>query len=69
MCIYICIYIYIYIYIWIYLYRNIYYVRLTNHIELLRYLVIYVEKACIYLALILRFTLIDSYFKKISLCI
>ena len=39
------------------------YVELTNHIELLKYLVIYIQKPYIYLALFPRFPLIDSYCK------
>ena len=46
-----------------------YHMELTNHKELLKYLVIDIQKTHIFSALIPRFTLIDSYFKNISLCI
>ena len=36
-----------------------YYVELTNHMELLKYLVIYIQMTSIFLALIARSTLID----------
>ena len=46
-----------------------YYAELANHIELLKHLVTYIQKTYTFLALILRFTLIDSYCNKVSLCV
>ena len=46
-----------------------YYVELTNQIKLLKYLVIYMKKTDKFLAFYPRFTLIDSNFKKVSLCV
>ena len=46
-----------------------YYVELTNYIQLLKYLVISIQMTYIFSVLISRFTLIDSYGKKIYLCI
>ena len=54
---------------WIYLYRNLYSVELTNHIELLKHLVIYIRKTYVCLSLIHRFTLIGSLCNKVSVSI
>ena len=46
-----------------------YYMELTNHIELLKYLIIHKEKTDKFLAFFPRLTLIYLFRKKVSLCV